>query len=148
MMGDEPNDLFGWSILPVGDMDSDGVPDVLISAPNYDGGHGGLGKVSLYSSLDGTQIWSSRSVIGGTFSIGAGDPARAGVAAGRPSALVRVYLDDAVLGGSYWWQQLDLLDGSLIDVGLEEELTHPRMERTARRIAPDRACRADRRSRC
>ena len=47
--GDESNESFGFAVGSAGDQDGDGFADLLVGAP----GHGGLGRVSLFSGCDG-----------------------------------------------------------------------------------------------
>ncbi len=51
---DISGDLFGDEIAPIGDVNGDGAPDILVGAP-------GIGAAFLYSGADGTQIrvWDS-----------------------------------------------------------------------------------------
>lgn len=47
---------YGTSILPAGDVNADGTPDVIFGAPGFNGG--GEGKVVVLSGSNGAQIWS------------------------------------------------------------------------------------------
>lgn len=42
------NDMFGWSVAPAGDVNGDGVPDLIVGAPAYDGVAGFAGKAYLF----------------------------------------------------------------------------------------------------
>ena len=57
----ESNTLFGQVIVPVGDIDSDGLPDAVVGAPNFDGIGSNKGGIFLLSS---TQIGLSHDPTG------------------------------------------------------------------------------------
>jgi len=51
--GGTTGDLFGWSLAHIGDLDGDGVGEVVIGAPGTAGGST-PGQVSIHSGVDGT----------------------------------------------------------------------------------------------
>ena len=95
--GEAANDQFGWIARNAGDVDADGLADVLVSAPTHGGDRG---KVYVYSTGTGALLWSRIGEPGERLGLGiaaAGDADDDGVpdvAAGGPTADV-VY----VLGG-------------------------------------------------
>jgi hypothetical protein len=54
--GDQTGDRFGWSVSRAGDVDKDGYPDVLISAPKYYQFGAPTGAAWIYSGKTGAQI--------------------------------------------------------------------------------------------
>ena len=50
-------DAFGWRVLDLGDVDFDGIPDLVTSAPLSAQGASAGGKVEAYSGADGSLIW-------------------------------------------------------------------------------------------
>jgi hypothetical protein len=77
--GEAPHDQFGWIARPVGDVDRDGVTDVVTSAP---GAPRAAGRVYLYSTRSGTLLWKVDGKPGDTLGIGvegAGDTNKDGV---------------------------------------------------------------------
>lgn len=64
-VGEHAGDQFGWIARDAGDVDRDGVDDVVTSAPtNADGGRN-AGKVYLYSGKSGKELWSHTGARGG-----------------------------------------------------------------------------------
>jgi hypothetical protein len=57
--GEAANDQFGWIARPIGDVDGDGVPDVVTSAPTA---LKGAGRIYVYSTRTGTRLWSADGV--------------------------------------------------------------------------------------
>ncbi len=53
--GEAPGDQFGWIARDAGDLDGDGIHDVVTSAP---GGPGAAGKVYAYSTGTGRLLWT------------------------------------------------------------------------------------------
>jgi hypothetical protein len=54
----EFGDLFGWLVLPLGDVNSDGVPDFAAGAPfSSTGGASSGGRVSVRSGANGQELW-------------------------------------------------------------------------------------------
>jgi hypothetical protein len=54
--GDAANDQFGWIARPVGDVDGDGIPDVVTSAPTA---LKGAGRIYVYSTKTGARLWTA-----------------------------------------------------------------------------------------
>lgn len=52
------SDNFGWSVAGLGDVNSDGVVDLLVGAPQADGNGSLAGRVDVISGLDGSRIYS------------------------------------------------------------------------------------------
>ncbi len=53
-----PDDVFGTSVSSVGDLDGDGVPDVIIGSPKADpGGRANAGAAYVFSSVSGALLW-------------------------------------------------------------------------------------------
>ncbi|MGI8961389.1 MAG: FG-GAP-like repeat-containing protein [Bryobacteraceae bacterium] len=74
--GEAANDQFGWIARNIGDVDADGVPDVVTSAPTKDIGGENAGRVYVYSTRTGKIIWQADGKPGerlGTGVEGAGD---------------------------------------------------------------------------
>jgi hypothetical protein len=77
--GEAANDQFGWIARPIGDVDRDGVTDVVTSAP---GGPAAAGRVYLYSTKSGRLLWKVDGKPGDTLGIGvegAGDTNKDGI---------------------------------------------------------------------
>src|SRR5262249_1381594 len=57
--GESANDQFGWIARNLGDVDGDGVADVVTSAPTN--GHGGAnaGRIYVYSTKSGRLLWTA-----------------------------------------------------------------------------------------
>jgi hypothetical protein len=72
-----PNDLFGWSIASVGDVNGDGVSEIAVGSPNDEFRGWDAGLVTLYSGADRRILWESPSTISqeklGTSLAGTGD---------------------------------------------------------------------------
>ena len=56
--GEAANDQFGWIARVIGDVDRDGVPDVVTSAPTKNIGGAAAGRVYVYSTKSGALLWS------------------------------------------------------------------------------------------
>jgi hypothetical protein len=56
--GEAMNDQFGWIARPIGDVDGDGITDIVTSAPGTPGpGTTAPGRVYLYSTKTGKLLW-------------------------------------------------------------------------------------------
>lgn len=55
--GEAANDQFGWIARDLGDVDGDGVHDVVTSAPTKDVGGPNAGRVYVYSTRTGKLLW-------------------------------------------------------------------------------------------
>jgi len=80
--GEAANDQFGWIARVIGDVDRDGVADIVTSAPTKDIGGAAAGRVYVYSTRTGTLLWSVSGQPGDQLGIGveaAGDTNRDGV---------------------------------------------------------------------
>jgi hypothetical protein len=56
--GESANDQFGWIARAIGDVDGDGVPDFVTSAPTKSIGGANAGRVYVYSTKSGKLLWS------------------------------------------------------------------------------------------
>jgi hypothetical protein len=56
--GPSANAQFGWIARNIGDVDGDGIPDIVTSAPTADGGGHDAGRVYVYSTRSGALLWS------------------------------------------------------------------------------------------
>ncbi len=56
--GEAANDQFGWIARVIGDVDRDGVPDIVTSAPTKDIGGAAAGRVYVYSTRSRALLWS------------------------------------------------------------------------------------------
>jgi hypothetical protein len=77
--GEAVNDQFGWIARPIGDVDRDGVTDIVTSAP---GGTASPGRVYVYSTKSGKLLWQADGKAGDTLGIGvegAGDTNNDGI---------------------------------------------------------------------
>ena len=74
--GESANDQFGWIARNIGDVDGDGVPDIVTSAPTSSAGGNKAGRIYVYSTKTGKLLWSADGAAGdqlGTGVEGAGD---------------------------------------------------------------------------
>ncbi|HTI37195.1 MAG TPA: FG-GAP-like repeat-containing protein, partial [Vicinamibacterales bacterium] len=55
--GESTNDQFGWIARNIGDVDGDGVPDVVTSAPTSNAGGQAAGRIYVYSTKTGRLLW-------------------------------------------------------------------------------------------
>ena len=55
--GEGTNDQFGWIARNMGDVDGDGVPDFVTSAPTNSAGGDHAGRVYVYSTRSGKLLW-------------------------------------------------------------------------------------------
>ncbi|MGE5278527.1 MAG: FG-GAP-like repeat-containing protein [Acidobacteriota bacterium] len=104
--GEKSNDQFGWIARNLGDVDGDGIPDVVTSAPTSGAGGEKAGRVYVYSARSGRLLWSADGQRGdqlGTGVEGAGDTNRDGIpdviagAAGGDRVLIYSGRDGRVL---------------------------------------------------
>ena len=80
--GEAAHDQFGWIARSIGDVDGDGVPDFVTSAPTKNIGGADAGRVYAYSSRTGKLLWSVDGHPGDQLGIGieaAGDANRDGI---------------------------------------------------------------------
>ena len=80
--GPASNAQFGWIARNIGDVDGDGVPDIVTSAPTTDTGGRNAGRVYVYSTRTGTLLWSVDGHAGDQLGTGveaAGDTNRDGI---------------------------------------------------------------------
>jgi hypothetical protein len=80
--GESANDQFGWIARNIGDVDGDGVPDVVTSAPTKSVGGDKAGRIYVYSTKTGKLLWSADGRPGdelGTGVEGAGDTNHDGI---------------------------------------------------------------------
>lgn len=57
MVGDQSSAMMGESMLSIGDVNGDGVPDLAVGSPSHDFAFGNAGRVTMYSGSDGTVLW-------------------------------------------------------------------------------------------
>ena len=57
--GEAANDQFGWIARNAGDVDGDGIADVVTSAPTSGAGGESAGRVYVYSTKTGTLLWKA-----------------------------------------------------------------------------------------
>jgi len=57
--GEAANDQFGWIARNIGDVDGDGVPDVVTSAPSSNHGGNDAGRIYVYSTKSGKLLWAA-----------------------------------------------------------------------------------------
>ena len=55
--GESSNDQFGWIARSIGDVNHDGIPDFVTSAPTKAIGGENAGRIYVYSSKDGKLLW-------------------------------------------------------------------------------------------
>lgn len=80
--GEAANDQFAWIARNIGDVDKDGVPDVITSAPTKDIGGANAGRVYAYSTKSGALLWKADGRPGDWLGMGvesAGDTNKDGV---------------------------------------------------------------------
>ena len=57
--GEKANDQFGWIARNIGDVDGDGVPDVVTSAPTSSRAGEKAGRIYVYSTKSGGLLWTA-----------------------------------------------------------------------------------------
>ena len=57
--GESSNDQFGWIARNIGDVDGDGVPDVVTSAPTSSKAGDKAGRIYVYSTKSGKLLWTA-----------------------------------------------------------------------------------------
>lgn len=57
--GQSANDQFGWIARNIGDVDGDGVPDFVTSAPSSHVGGEDAGRIYVYSTKSGKLLWTA-----------------------------------------------------------------------------------------
>jgi hypothetical protein len=57
--GEKPNDQFGWIARNIGDVDGDGVTDVVTSAPTSSKAGDKAGRIYVYSTKSGKLLWTA-----------------------------------------------------------------------------------------
>jgi FG-GAP repeat len=80
--GEAANDQFGWIARNIGDVDGDGIADVVTSAPTHGAGGSNAGKIYVYSTGSGALLWSAEGLAGeqlGTGVEAAGDTDHDGI---------------------------------------------------------------------
>ena len=104
--GESANDQFGWIARNIGDVDGDGVNDIVTSAPTSSRGGASAGRVYVYSTLTGGLLWTVDGQAGDQLGTGieaAGDTNGDGVpdvvasAPGRGEAYVYAGRDGSLL---------------------------------------------------
>ena len=55
--GEHENDQFGWIARNIGDVDGDGIPDFVTSAPTNTAGGEDAGRIYVYSTKSGKLLW-------------------------------------------------------------------------------------------
>jgi len=57
--GEASGDQFGWIARKVGDVDGDGIPDIVVSAPTHGANGSNAGRVYVYSVASGRLLWTA-----------------------------------------------------------------------------------------
>ena len=57
--GEAAGDQFGWIARNIGDVDGDGIPDVVTSAPTRRNGGDNAGRIYVYSTGSGRLLWTA-----------------------------------------------------------------------------------------
>ncbi len=80
--GEHANDQFGWIARNIGDVDRDGIPDFVTSAPTNSAGGENAGRIYVYSVKSGKLLWTADGHKGDQLGTGleaAGDTDRDGI---------------------------------------------------------------------
>lgn len=105
--GENKGDMFGWIARKVGDVDGDGVSDIVTSAASFSVDGQGAGKVYVYSGKTGKLLWSKTGEKGESLGAGlesAGDVNGDGVGdviAGSPQS-GKAYVFEGRTGRLIW----------------------------------------------
>ncbi len=54
--GTQPDELFGWRVVCIGDLNGDIFEDIAVSAPRFDGPQIDSGRVTVFSGVDGSVL--------------------------------------------------------------------------------------------
>jgi hypothetical protein len=57
--GEASGDQFGWIARKIGDVDGDGITDIVVSAPTHGANGSNAGRVYVYSVASGRLLWSA-----------------------------------------------------------------------------------------
>jgi hypothetical protein len=68
--GERANDQFGWIARNIGDVDQDGVADVVTSAPTWGAAGASAGRIYVYSTGTGSLVWTADGQSGDQLGIG------------------------------------------------------------------------------
>ncbi|MDP6761963.1 MAG: hypothetical protein QF860_03745 [Planctomycetota bacterium] len=114
LRGADAGDGFGTSVACAGDLDGDGINELIVGAPGADASGANAGAAGVFSGVDGTELLSfAGSAAGDGFGIsvsGAGDMDADGVA----DVIVGAYGNDTNGSGAGCAQVLSGADGGLI----------------------------------
>lgn len=80
--GEAAGDQFGWIARNIGDVDADGVNDLVTSAPTHGASGSNAGRIYVYSGRSGALLWTADGELGDQLGSGveaAGDTNRDGV---------------------------------------------------------------------
>jgi hypothetical protein len=80
--GEAAEDQFGWIARNIGDVDGDGIPDVVTSAPTHGDAGSNAGRIYVYSTGTGKLLWTADGAPGDQLGTGverAGDTNRDGI---------------------------------------------------------------------
>ncbi len=67
LLGEAAGDQFGWEARVLGDIDGDGAPDFIVSAPTHDSAGVDSGRVYVYSGATGAELYHLDGAIAGTW---------------------------------------------------------------------------------
>ncbi len=80
--GESAEDQFGWIARNIGDVDGDGIPDIVTSAPTHGDAGSNAGRIYVYSTGGGKLLWTADGAPGDQLGTGvesAGDTDRDGI---------------------------------------------------------------------
>ena len=96
--GESANDQFGWIARNLGDVDGDGLGDIVTSSPTRAAGGASAGRIYVYSSGTGSLLWTADGQPGDQLGLGiesAGDTNKDGtpdvIASGPGGGYAKVY---------------------------------------------------------